>query len=111
MTSISITELLTIIFVLVDDWYQVHGRKLLNGKVGKKPVFKDSEVISLVLAHDFIPYPAETQYVEFIRANYLALFPRLVDQSQYNRRARALRLLVEQLRRFWIIQKDSATKR
>ncbi len=105
MPSISITELLTIIFVLVDDWYQVHGRKLLNGKVGKKPVFKDSEVISLVLAHDFIPYPAETQYVEFIRANYLALFPKLVDQSQFNRRARALRLLVEQLRRFWIVQK------
>lgn len=105
MTSISITELLTIIFVLVDDWYQVHGYKMLSGKVGKKPVFKDSEVISLVLAHDFIPYPAETQYVEFIRANYLALFPRLVDQSQFNRRARALRLLVEQLRRFWIIQK------
>jgi len=105
MTSISITELLTIIFVLVDDWYQVHGYKLLNGKVGRKPVFKDSEVISLVLAHDFIPYPAETQYVEFIRANYLALFPKLVDQSQFNRRARALRLLVEQLRRFWIVQK------
>ena len=96
---------MTIIFVLVDDWYQVHGYKLLNGKVGKKPVFKDSEVISLVLAHDFIPYPAETQYVEFIRANYLALFPKLVDQSQFNRRARALRLLVEELRRFWIVQK------
>ena len=105
MASISIAELLTIIYVLVDDWYQVHGYKLLNGKVGKKPVFKDSEVISLVLAHDFIPYPAETQYVEFIRANYLALFPKLVDQSQFNRRARALRLLVEQLRRFWIVQK------
>jgi len=105
MPSISITELLTIIFVLVDDWYQVHGYKLLTGKVGKKPVFKDSEVISLVLAHDFIPYPAETQYVGFIRANYLALFPKLVDQSQFNRRARALRLLVEELRRFWIVQK------
>jgi hypothetical protein len=105
MTSISITELLTIIFVLVDDWYQGYGHRLLKGKVGRKPVFKDSEVITLVLAHDFIPYPAETQYVEFIRANYLALFPKLVDQSQFNRRARALRLLVEQLRRFWIMQK------
>jgi len=105
MTSITITDLLTIIFVLVDDWYQACGRKLLNGKVGKKPVFKDSEVITLMLAHDFIPYPAETQYVEFIRANYLALFPKLVDQSQFNRRARALRLLVEHLRRFWIVQK------
>jgi hypothetical protein len=105
MPSIPITDLLTIVFVLVDDWYQACGRRLLNGKVGKKPVFKDSEVITLMLVHDFIPYPAETQYVEFIRANYLALFPKLVDQSQFNRRARALRLLVEDLRRFWIVQK------
>ena len=105
MTSIPITDLLTTVFVLVDDWYQAHGYKLLNGKVGKKPVFKDSEVITLMLAHDFIPYPAEAQYVEFIRANHLALFPKLVDQSQFNRRARALRLLVEELRRFWIVQK------
>lgn len=89
----------------MDDWYQACGYRLLMGKVGKKPVFKDSEVITLMLAHDFIPYPGETQYVEFIRANYLDLFPKLVDQSQFNRRARALRLLVEHLRRFWIVQK------
>jgi len=105
MTSISITDLLTIIYVLVDDWYQEHGRKLLNGKAGRKPVFTDSEVITLTATRDFIPYPAETQYLEFIRANYLALFPKLVDQSQFNRRARSLRLLVEQFRRFWIVQK------
>ena len=103
MTSIPMIDLFTIIFVLVDDWYQTEGLKLLNGKPGVKPVFTDSEVMTLMLAHDFIPYPGETQYVEFIRANYLALFPKLVDQSQFNRRARALRLLVEQLRRFWIV--------
>lgn len=79
MPSIPISELLTIIFVMVDNWYQVEGRKVLTGKVGKKPIFRDSEVITLVLAQDFIPYPAETQYLEFIRANYLALFPKLLD--------------------------------
>jgi hypothetical protein len=105
MPSIPISDLLTIIFVLVDDWYQVHGIKLLAGKVGKKPVFRDSEVITLVLAQDFIPYPAETQYLEFIRANYLPLFPKLVDQSQFNRRARALQFMMEELRRYWITQK------
>ena len=105
MSSIPISDLLTIIFVLVDDWYQVHGIKLLAGKVGKKPVLRDSEVITLVLAHDFIPYPAETQYLEFIRANYLALFPKLVDQSQFNRRSRALQFMIEELRRYWITQK------
>jgi len=105
MTSIPITDILTITFVLVDDWYQVEGSKFLQGKPGKKPEFSDSEMMTLMLAQDFIPYPSETQYVGFIRANYLALFPKLVDQSQFNRRARALRLLLEQFRRYWILQK------
>ncbi len=105
MTSISISDILTIIFVLVDDWYQKHGVKLLKGKAGMKPVFADSEVITLMLAQDYIPYPSETQYIEFMRANYLTLFPKLLDQSQFNRRARSLHLLVEQLRRYWVQQK------
>jgi hypothetical protein len=105
MTSISIPDLLTIILVLVDDWYQQHGIRLLKGKAGQKPTFHDSEVMSLMLAQDFIPYPSETQYIEFIRANYLSLFPHLITQSQFNRRSRNLRLLVEELRRYWIVQR------
>ena len=106
MTSISISDVLTIIFVLVDDWYQAQGQQYLQGKAGAKPIFTDSEVITLMLAQDYIPFPSETQFIGFIRANYLDLFPKLIDQSQFNRRARALRLLVEQLRRYWIQQKD-----
>jgi hypothetical protein len=106
MTSITISDILTIIFVLVDDWYQSSGHKFLTGKAGAKPVFTDSEVITLMLAQDYIPYPSETQFIGFVRANYLSLFPNLLDQSQFNRRARALRLLVEQLRRHWIQQKS-----
>lgn len=106
MTSITMIDLITIIFVLVDDWYQAEGAKLLRGKAGAKPVFTDSEVITLMLVQEFIPFPSETQYLGFIRANYLPLFPKLVDQSQFNRRARALRLLVEHLRRYWLMQKS-----
>lgn len=105
MTSITIPDLLTIIFVLVDDWYQSNGPKTPKGKPGVKPVFSDSEVITLMLAQDYIPYPSETQYIGFVRANYLALFPNLLDQSQFNRRSRSLRLLVEQFRRHWIVRK------
>jgi hypothetical protein len=91
--------------VLVDDWYWSEGIKFLAGKPGAKAAFMDSEVMTLMLMQEFIPFPSETQYIGFIRANYLALFPKLVDQSQFNRRARALRLLVEQLRRYWLVQK------
>ena len=56
MTSITASDLLTIIFVLVDDWYQVRGIRLLKGKPGAKPEFSNSEVITLLLAMDFIPW-------------------------------------------------------
>jgi hypothetical protein len=79
MTSIPITDIFTITFVLVDDWYQVEGWKFLIGKAGKKLEFIDSEVMTLMLAQDFIPFPSETQYIGFVRANYLALFPKLID--------------------------------
>lgn len=104
MTSIDIETILTIIYVRVDDWYQAKGQSLLKGKPGSKPTFSDSEMITLMLAEDFIPYPGEQQFVGYIRANYRALFPKMVDQSQFNRRARGLRLVVEALRRDWLVE-------
>ena len=56
-TSIDLVSLLTTIFVVVDDWYLSKGQALLSGK----PVFSDSEMLTLMLAQDFIPYPGETQ--------------------------------------------------
>jgi hypothetical protein len=102
MHSIDFPTLLTIMYVLVDDWYKDNAPRLLQGKAGAKPVFSDSELITLLLAQDFLPFPGETQFLGYIRANYLELFPKLVDQSQFNRRARYLRLLVEELRRHWL---------
>lgn len=105
VTSITISDILTIIFVLVDDGYQLEGVNLLRGKPGRKPEFTDSEIMTLMLAQEYIPYPSEPQYIELIRANYRDLFPRLGDKSQFNRLVRSLRLLVEQLRRYWITRK------
>lgn len=102
MTSIDMISLLTTIYVLVDDWYQVDGQTLLKGKPGVKPVFSDSEMMTLMVTQDYIPYPGETQFLAFMRANYGGLFPRLPDQSQYNRRARKLGWMLEILRREWL---------
>jgi len=102
MQSISITELLLVMYVIVDDWYQEQGQIILKGKPGQKPRLADSEVITLMLAQDYIPYPGENQYIGYLKANYLELFPDLITQSQYNRRARNLRLLVEEMRRYWL---------
>ena len=48
MQSISITELLLVIYVIVDDWDPILKVPiLLQGKSGRKPRFRDSEVIIL----------------------------------------------------------------
>jgi hypothetical protein len=104
MTSIDLETLLTIIFVLIDDWYQARGHRVMKGKVGRKATFSDSEVMTLMVAEEYIPYPAELQYLGFMRANYLPLFPQLLAQSQFNRRARSLRHLVEAMRRDWLME-------
>lgn len=104
MKSVSFVEIATITYVLTDDWYQTEGKKLLRETAGQKPVFSNSEIITLLLLMDFLPYPGEGQFLGFIRANYLGLFPHLVDQSQFNRRARKLRMLVECIRQHWAEQ-------
>ena len=37
-----------------------------------------------------------------MQSNYPDLFPDLITQSQLNRRTRNLRLLVEEMRRYWL---------
>ncbi|MEH2361529.1 MAG: hypothetical protein V7K58_17805 [Nostoc sp.] len=69
---------------------------------GPSPRFTDSEMLTLLIAIDFFPYPGEQQFLGFVRANYLSLFPKLLDQSQFNRRARRLERMLEKLRRFWV---------
>ena len=102
MNSIDFESLLVIIFVLVDDWYRQEG-KILKGKLpGAKPEMSDREILTLALIMDYLPFPGETQFIGFIRANYGQWFPQLLDRSQFNRRLRKLGAMLEMLRRTWV---------
>jgi len=100
MTSTPFSNVLTIIFVLIDDWYKTIEWQIPNNKVGRKPSFSNREMLTLMIAHDFIPYPSETQYIEHMCANYLDMFPKFLNQSQFYRRARSPRFLMEEFRRY-----------
>ncbi len=102
--TISFAELLTVLYVLVDDWYQMAGGDLRDRTVGAKPDFSDSEMLTLMLAVDLLEFTSERRFRAFIQANYLRLFPQLLTQSQFNRRARALRFLLDALRQAWASQ-------
>jgi hypothetical protein len=59
----------------------------------------DSEIMTLDLIMDYLPFPGESQFIGFIRANYGQWFPTLLERSQFNRRLRRLAGNMEILRR------------
>ncbi len=86
-------------YTIVDDWYQSTGKQLLGRTVGATPEFSDSEMLTLMLGIDFFEFTSERRFLAFVRANYRHLFPKLLTQSQFNRRARSLRWLLNALRK------------
>ena len=69
--SLDIKTVFAVVFMLVDDWFKQNPRQ----QVGRKAVFSDSEVMSLVLMMDFVPYSSERQYLAYVCVSYLQLFP------------------------------------
>jgi hypothetical protein len=86
--------ILMIIFCLVDDLVNRHARV----KPGARAKFSDSELIALVLYKELAGIESEYQLLRLIRRDYLDLFPKLIGQSQFNRRARSLCWLIEKIR-------------
>ena len=105
--NMPVDAFLTALYTKVDDWYQAHGAALLTGKAGAKPLFADSEVITLALAQHWCGFDKEREWLRFIDNNYRALFPRLLSQSEFNRRARNLCWLMNAMRR-WVREQRGA---
>jgi len=87
--------ILTIIFCLIDDLVKSQTRAPRPGVV---PRFSDSELVAIVLYKELAGIESERQFLRLIRRDYLYLFPKLVGQSQFNRRTRALAWLIEKIR-------------
>lgn len=104
MNSIDFESLIITVFVLVDDWYQIEGKALKTLSPGAKAEMSDSEIMTLALVMDYLPFPGETQFIGFVRANYGQWFPNLLSQSQFNPLLRRLGQMLETLRRNWVQQ-------
>ncbi len=102
---------LTTLYTIVDDWYQQHAPRLLAGKSGRKPLFSDSEVITLSIAQHWLAIADEREFLRFVQNNFLPLFPRLVSQGQFNRRARNLCWLMHRMHQHLVAQMGVANTR
>jgi hypothetical protein len=90
--------LITAIYFIVDNWYLTEGHKYLKHKPGRKPVFTDSEMITLIILKEFMRFKSERQFLGFMHGSYSEMFPDMVNQDQFNRRSRALHLIIDKLR-------------
>jgi hypothetical protein len=86
--------LITLVYFIVNNWYLTEGCKYLKGKPGRKPEFTDSEMITFMILKEFLQFKAERKFLGFMHGNYWDMFPDIVDQGQYNRRSRALHLIL-----------------
>jgi hypothetical protein len=87
-------------YIAVDDAYHQlfpPGKRLRRR--GPEPDFSDSEVITIGLICDTYFHGHEELTMSFIRQHYLHLFPRLLEDSRFNRRRRELALVIEAIRR------------
>lgn len=100
--NMSVETFLTALYTIGDDWYKEQGAARLRGKAGTKPVFSDREVLTLSLAQHGMGFAQERAWLRYIGNNDLYLFPPLVSQSQFNRRARCLCWRMNRMRRFLV---------
>lgn len=95
-------DILIVTYVLVDEVYQgLNLTKLMANRrhgLEKTIQFSDSEVITLCLFAEMVFAGAEDKMLHFIRQYHLTLFPRLPDNSRFNRRRRRLATVMEQIR-------------
>lgn len=100
ITNCSWEDILTHWFVWVDDLYKGLAAEGVVGRGrGPKPHLSHSEVITLALFCDTFFQGKEELALWFIRQHYLSLFPRLLEESRFNRRRRALGGITEEIRR------------
>ena len=90
--------LITVIYVIVDNWYLTEGYRYLAGKLGRKPEFTDVELMTFMILKEFLQFKSERKFLGFMHGNHSEMFPDIVDQSQFNRRSRGLRLVLDKLR-------------
>jgi len=81
----SLDALVIALYVQIDDFL---GPR--QPRAGRPPKLSDSELITLAIAQVMLAMPNDRQFLALARWRLSHLFPKLIDQSGYNRRLRAL---------------------
>jgi hypothetical protein len=95
MNTLSLDTFLVALYTIIDDLYQATF-PLILARPGSQPIMTDSEILTLALAVQWLHFP-ERKLIRYVKAHWQSYFPRLITQSQYNRRFRSLAHLMAYL--------------
>ena len=100
--SVPTEDWLIRLYVAVDTWWQREGARVVPARPGPSPSCSDAELVTLVLAGEFLERRSERAWRAEVAADWSHLFPRVPKQSEWNRRVRWLWGAFEHLRAFWL---------
>jgi len=84
---------LTILYVLVDDWYKTSIQSQMQRRGGGKKKMSDSEILTLALAAQWragVPWQSERGMVRYMQKHGRGWFPQMLERSAFNERVRLL---------------------
>ena len=91
ITVENIKDLITVVYVLVDDLYDEVVPKEIKYRLNwDKAVLSDSEVITIAIMGEVMSIDSENAWIRFVRKNYQDLFPQMCERSRFNRLRRNL---------------------
>ena len=88
--ALHLDTFLTAAYTVVDDLYRERLAAALRHRPGPAPALSDSEVLTLSICAEWGPWDSERGFWRFASRRLRHLFPRLLDQSAFNRRRRSL---------------------
>lgn len=88
--DVDVNTFLTTIYTIIDDWYQREAAPHKPRRRGHRAAVSDSEVLTLAVLAAWQPDRSEAAFLGYVATHWRGYFPRLLDQSAFNRRVRDL---------------------
>jgi hypothetical protein len=84
---------LTVLYVVIDDWYKCKMRSYMVRHAGPELQMSDSEVLTVAIGAQWkvgVPWQSERGIVRYMLSHGQQWFPKMLNRSQFNKRVRQL---------------------
>jgi len=108
-SKMTVEDLFLLVFVLVDDYFKIQfqSSNVIRRSHRPPPEFTDSEVVTIQLVGELLSVDSQRAWLNFVRKNWLHLFPKMPERSRFGRRLRKLHYVFGLLQRNLGFQTDA----